>query len=100
VRYRRVRLTCGDDVLSEADNWYLPGALTADMNRRLDDSDTPFGAVVRPLGFHRRTLSAVKLAPPGPILRVRAVLLTPDEKAFSYVVETYAADVVGSSSGR
>ena len=32
--------------------------------------------------------------------RPKGVLLTPDEKAFSYVVETYAADVVGSSSGR
>ena len=32
VRYRRVQLACGDRVLSEADNWYLVGRLTLDMN--------------------------------------------------------------------
>jgi len=30
VRYRHVRLACGDHVLSEADNWYLPGRLAPD----------------------------------------------------------------------
>src|SRR5262249_34510931 len=33
VRYRRVRLSCGGHVLSEADNWYVPARLTAEMNR-------------------------------------------------------------------
>src|ERR1051326_6447622 len=28
VRYRNVRLRCGDLVLSEADNWYVPARLT------------------------------------------------------------------------
>jgi len=28
VKYRRVRLRCGDRVLSEADNWYVPARLT------------------------------------------------------------------------
>jgi hypothetical protein len=28
VRYRRVKLTCGAVMLSEADNWYVPGRLT------------------------------------------------------------------------
>src|ERR1700761_3046738 len=32
VRYRRVKLGCGAVVVSEADNWYLPGRLTAEMN--------------------------------------------------------------------
>src|SRR6201992_3217418 len=27
IRYRRVRLSCGGHVLSEADNWYVPGRL-------------------------------------------------------------------------
>ena len=35
VRYRRVRLLCGDKLLSEADNWYVPGRLTPEMNRLL-----------------------------------------------------------------
>jgi chorismate-pyruvate lyase len=43
VRYRRVRLTCGDHVLSEADNWYVPARLTPEMNRLLDTTDTAFG---------------------------------------------------------
>jgi hypothetical protein len=29
VKYRRVRLRYGERVLSEADNWYVPGRLTA-----------------------------------------------------------------------
>ena len=56
VRYRRVRLSCGDQVLSDADNWYVPARLTAEMNSTLDGSDTPFGTVVKPLDFQRRTL--------------------------------------------
>ena len=31
--YRRVRLKCGDRVLSEADNWYVPARLTPEMNQ-------------------------------------------------------------------
>lgn len=108
VRYRRVRLACGTAVLSEADNWYLPDALTPDMNRVLDNSDTPFGVVVRPLDFRRRNLSAELLygplaqgwergperappagPPPAEVLRHSAVLSTPSGAPFSFVVETY-----------
>jgi hypothetical protein len=28
VRFRRVPLKCGDHVLSEAENWYVPSRLT------------------------------------------------------------------------
>jgi chorismate-pyruvate lyase len=58
VRYRHVRLRCGNSILSEADNWYVPSRLTAAMNAQLDDSDTPFGIVVAPLGISRRTIEA------------------------------------------
>ena len=61
VRYRRVRLLCGAVVLSEADNWYVPGRLTPEMNRQLDATDTPFGKVVQALQFRRRTLSSTVL---------------------------------------
>jgi hypothetical protein len=37
---------------------FRPGVLTAQMNEQLDTSDEPFGKVVKPLGFQRRTLSA------------------------------------------
>src|SRR5882762_10520150 len=49
IRYRRVRLLCGTVVLSEADNWYIPGRLTAEMNKLLDGTDMPFGKVVQSL---------------------------------------------------
>lgn len=110
LRYRRVRLSCGTHVLSEADNWYAPRLLTPEMNRLLDETDTPFGRVVLALGFTRRTLEADLLwrplepgwemralpadgagamQPPREVLRHRAVLTTKDGARFSAVVETY-----------
>lgn len=116
LRYRRVRLACGDRVLSEADNWYRPGRLTAEMNRTLDETDTPFGVVVRALDYRRRTLSAellyrplpldwetrprpadvqgASLAIPAELMRHRAVLSMPDGTAFSLVVETYTDQIL------
>ncbi|HLZ83556.1 MAG TPA: hypothetical protein VKQ54_08305 [Caulobacteraceae bacterium] len=102
IRYRRVRLACGARVLSEADNWYRPGRLTAEMNRRLDQTDTPFGAVVKPLGFHRRTLGVERpfdpktgtAALPHTLVRYRALLLDPKETPFSLVVESYTAEIL------
>ena len=66
VRYRHVQLSCGGKVLSEADNWYVPDRLTPDMNRLLDQTDTPFGRAVRDLNFRRETLSAKLLWWPLP----------------------------------
>ena len=66
VRYRRVRLLCGAVVLSEADNWYVPGRLTAAMNELLDSTDAPFGKVVQALHFRRHTLSSTLLWQPLP----------------------------------
>lgn len=115
VRHRHVRLSCGGRVLSEADNWYLPGRLTAEMNLILDETETPFGVVVRPLEFRRRTLAADLLFRPLPegwemrpppaagdgalaiprdVLRHRAVLTTPDGRPFSLVVETYTRELL------
>ncbi|HEY2177528.1 MAG TPA: hypothetical protein VGH15_03010 [Caulobacteraceae bacterium] len=83
VAYRRVTLSCGGRMLSRAQNWYLPDALTLEMNRALVGADAPFGAVVRPLGFRRVTLGAAQR-------QIRAVLVRPDGKRFSYVIESYA----------
>jgi hypothetical protein len=119
VRFRRVRLKCGDHVLSEAENWYVPCRLTADMNRTLDTTDTPFGRVVKPLNFRRRTLSSKLLWSPLPkdwemraandnapassggalqvpheVLQHRAVLTLPDGTPISQVIETYTGDVL------
>ncbi len=110
--YRHVQLVCGARVLSEADNWYVPSRLTAAMNLALDTTDEPFGKVVRPLDFRRRTLSAellwsplpagwemsanstsaserLPLRIPGALLRHEAILYTSAQTPFSAVVETY-----------
>lgn len=104
VRYRHVRLTCGDHVLSEADNWYLPASLSPDMNRLLEQTDTPFGVVVRPLAFHRHTLKVTRLLRngdglpvPHAVLRHEAVLTDGAGRPFSYVVETYTSEVLAVS---
>jgi hypothetical protein len=116
VRYRRVRLICGDHVLSEADNWYVPARLTPEMNRLLDTTDIAFGRAVQTLNFRRRTLSAKLLWPPLPqdwemgallperrgatltiphaVLQHRAVLSLPNGTPFSEVVETYTREVL------
>ena len=64
--YRRVRLKCGDHVLSEADNWYVPARLAPEMNHVLETTDTPFGKAVAALHFRRHTLSANLLWRPLP----------------------------------
>lgn len=105
IRYRRVALACGAWVLSRADNWYRPGQLTAAMNTELDTTDHPFGAVVRPLNFHRQALeSKVLLAPdathvPAEIIRNKALLETPGGVPFSVVVETYSSAALQEGPG-
>ncbi len=116
LAYRRVQLTCGKLVLSEADNWYRPNLLNPEMNRALEETETPFGVVVRPLNFRRRTLSTTYLFRPLPgnweetprpiqvyrsglvvprdVLQHRAVLLNAEGVAFSLVVETYTDAVL------
>jgi hypothetical protein len=116
IRYRRVKLMCGALVLSEADNWYVPGRLTPEMNKLLETTDTPFGVVVRPLHFQRHTLSSTLLwlalpvgwemnaalardiaadqPMPSKLLEHRAVLTLPDGTPFSEVIETYTDNVL------
>ncbi|MBS0234988.1 MAG: hypothetical protein JSR99_16085 [Proteobacteria bacterium] len=117
IRYRKVRLSCGGHVLSEADNWYVPSRLTPDMNHVLDTTDTAFGRAVQALKFRRRTLSAKLLWSPLPrnwemapipsekadgaslsipheVLQHMAVLTLPDGRPISQVVETYTAEIL------
>lgn len=112
VAYRRVRLRCGERVLSEADNWYVPALLTPEMNRTLDTTDTSFGRVVAPLDFRRETMSAKLLwspesrssgspvALPRVVLQHRAVLERADGRPFSALVETYTSEVLGPPAQR
>ncbi len=107
VKYRHVRLRCGEHVLSEADNWYVPSRLTSELNRALEASDAPFGRVVKPLQPYRRTFEArmlwapldapkesAALAPPQALFEHRAVLYTKDNLPFSEVDEVYQRDVL------
>ncbi|MBL8554867.1 MAG: hypothetical protein JNL41_11360 [Phenylobacterium sp.] len=114
IRLRRVELACGETVLSRADNWYLPGHLTTEMNAALETTQTPFGVAVRALAFQRRTRLArllfdplpygwEALAPagldealcvPADVLQHRALLQTSDGRPFSLLVETYTAAVL------
>lgn len=118
LRYRRVQLTCGARVLSEADNWYVPARLTAEMNHQLETTDVAFGRAVQALQFRRRTLSARLLWAPLPdgwdmtpvvlpdagarplhvpreLLQHQAVLTLPDGTPLSLVIETYTDEVLG-----
>ncbi len=104
VAYRRVELVCGERVLSQDDNWYRPGRLTAEMNRLLEETETPFGVAAGGLGFGRRNLSATLLFRPvdghGPmtvpreVLRQSALLATADGAPLALVVETYTSEVL------
>lgn len=100
LAYRHVRLVCGSAVLSEADNWYVPARLTPEMNRLLEQTDTPFGSVVASLGFRRERLAEQRGGapgcPPGTILRHRALLRLADGTPLSLVTECYTdANLVG-----
>ncbi|RYD53707.1 MAG: hypothetical protein EOP60_09920 [Sphingomonadales bacterium] len=91
IAYRRVQLKCGDEVLSEADNWYIPARLTPEMNTALA-GETPFGVVVRPLVPSRRNLSSERRwsgQMPSEVLRHHAVLSSADGHQIAEVVETY-----------
>jgi hypothetical protein len=73
----------------------VPSRLTAAMNRALDTTDTPFGTVVRPLNFHRKTVAATQPSGGVAVLQVKAVLLTPQELPISLVVENYSRELLG-----
>ena len=116
VAYRRVRLRCGDRLLSEAENWYVPGRLTSAMNDRLQATTTPFGRVVEALEPYRQTFAVTMLwsptadnpsSPtvstpgaakpldiPAALFEHRAILFTRDRTPFAEVRESYQRDVL------
>ena len=125
VKYRRVELRCGGHVFSEADNWYVPSRLTAEMNKLLETSETPFGKAVQPLRPYRRTFAVTLLwsplpagweqqrrpsAPPGERARElvlpkdlfehRAILYTSEHQPFSEVTERYQGQLLAFVRGR
>lgn len=117
IKYRRVELSCGGHVLSEADNWYVPGRLSPKMNRLLETTDTPFGKAVQALQPFRRTFETKtrwsplpegwelraperdagkgqgEVAIPHEIFEHRAILYGADQTPFSEVHETYTKEI-------
>jgi chorismate-pyruvate lyase len=88
--HRHVHLLSGTRELSEADIWYAPDHLTAEMRQLLATTALPFGRVVRPLGLRRTTLSARIGGPDEAVaLEHRALLSTPQGDAVAEVWERY-----------
>jgi hypothetical protein len=122
VKFRHVELACGNHVLSEADNWYVPSRLSAGMNRLLETTDTPFGPAVADLKPFRRTFAVETiwkplgddwelqprpadhpeqpLAIPHRLFEHRALLFTPDLKPVSEVDETYTGEILSFAPPR
>jgi chorismate-pyruvate lyase len=106
LRYRRVRLTCGALVLSEAENWYVPSRLTPAMNALLETSEVPFGRVVHALSPSRRNLS-LRLLPAAdapdkadliePLFAIEALLLRADGLPLCEVGEVYTGAVLAGA---
>jgi chorismate-pyruvate lyase len=116
VRYRHMLLRCGAHVLSDAENWYVPQRLTAEMNRLLDTT-TPFGKAVATLEPYRRTFVVTllwtplaagwegasnppaattgrTLAIPDALFEHRALLYTREHRPFSEVHEVYQRELL------
>ncbi len=91
VMTRHVRLLCGETVLSDAWNWYVPERLSPAMNTLLEQTDTPFGRVVRQTAFRRQRLETrFPGKASGIVLENRALLLRgADNAPISLVVEDY-----------
>ncbi|WP_165760057.1 hypothetical protein [Acetobacter cibinongensis] len=115
LRYRHVRLMCGANVLSQADNWYRANLLSPNMNKDLETTDIPFGRIAAQLGFTRHAIATEPLWTPLPdgwkpphtpennealleipplLFRHQAVLRQMDGTPFSAVIETYTADLL------
>jgi hypothetical protein len=101
--YRHVQLLCGDTVLSQAHNWFVPARLSPEMNRQLAETDAPFGRVAAVLGFTREPIASARRGDPacpvGAISTHRALLRLPDGRGLAMVVECYAEANLAAPTG-
>ncbi len=119
VKHRKVLLYCGDHLLSEADNWYVPSRLTEAMNRLLETTTMPFGKVIAPLEPTRQTISVKllwsplpegwelqyhaqaqpgktqPLAIPDALFEHQAIVYSRDRKPLAEVHEVYQRQILG-----
>ena len=116
VTYRHVELTCGGHVLAEADNWYVPSRVGAEINHVLTTTDTPFGRAVQSLKPMRENFSVeilwkplldgwelgplpadrpeAALAMPWQLFQHRAVIYNYKHEPFSEVREIFTREVL------
>ncbi len=116
VIYRHVELSCRGRVLVEADNWYVPSRVGADINRVLTATDTPFGRAVERLKPKRENLSVEffwkplpggwekepspadrpgeELVIPWQLFQHRAVIYDGEHVPFSEVQEIFTREVL------
>jgi chorismate-pyruvate lyase len=107
VVYRRVELACGERVLCEAENWYVPSRLTAEIREILANSDTPFGRAVTDLNPVRETFAVEIFWPPDDagaalpdadipwrLFQHRALVYRPGRVPFAEVNETYTNEIL------
>ena len=122
VKYRHVQLVCGAHVLSVAENWYVPGRLTPEMNRLLETTETPFGRAVEDLQPYRQAFAVAllwsplpagwetgarrarsggrQLAIPESLFEHRAVLYSKDHLPIAEVAEIYQRAVLAFPAPR
>jgi len=119
VLFRHVELRCGEHILSEADNWYVPSRLSPEINKILEQSDVPFGKAIGSLKPIRKTfysqllwsplpenwemndisnnadkISALPFHPAHFILEHRALVLSHDQTPLSEVDENYTDELL------
>jgi chorismate-pyruvate lyase len=120
VIYRRVDLVCGDHVLSQADNWYVPSRLQPAMEKALETSDIPFGRAILPLHPRRQTIgvdllwrplpdgweveppadhSSASLAIPPVLFEHHAIVFAADGQPVSEVDEHYTSAILDFRHG-
>jgi len=88
--HRRVTLLAAGKPVSEADIWYVPARLWPGMQAALTHTDTPFGAIVRPMQPTRETLATRFGAAGEPVaLEHEALLRDQQGRPIALVAERY-----------
>ena len=98
LRHRAVWLLAGDKTLSQAELWYVANRLPAEQVQQLEESDTPFGRLMKPIGL-KRTLLEARLCPPEDehALTHRALLTAPSGLPVAEVYERYSRALFATS---
>lgn len=94
VQIRHVQLLCGEDVFSEAWNYYIPARLPLKTQEILSKTHIPFGRAVGEAHFYRQSLPPVKNSQDslksGFIFQNQAILFKRTTRLpLAFVIENY-----------